>query len=186
MRKVILCSDLEYPRGGAASNYLQYLALALKAAGYQVELLVWKNPEYLSVIEKENGWKGMPIHELPRPSSSNRILHHLKNVQFYPHYFRKAILQLNLQKDDVVFAYTNSVAIFDVLFGLRKKLGIRIAACPVEHFPKESFTPKQYRIYTDYYDRCLPQVDLLFPISKAIRDYLSPSGKPMLPRITPG
>lgn len=180
MRKVILCSDLDYPRGGAASNYLQYLALSLQHAGYQVELMVWKNPEYLSVMEKENGWKGMPIHELPRPSSNNRILHHLMNVQFYPHYFKQSMLRLNLKRGDIVFAYTNSVAIFRVLFGLRKKLGILVAACPVEHFPKENFTPKQYRIYQTYYDGCLPEVDLLFPISKAIRDYLAPSGKPML------
>ncbi len=180
MRKVILCSDLEYPRGGAASNYLQYLALSLQNAGYSVELMVWKNPEYSSRIEAEGGYKGMPIHELPRPSSKNRILHHLKNIQFYPYYLRKAFAKLHLQKGDVVFAYTNSVQIFEVLFGLRKKLGIRIAACPVEHFPKENFTPKQYRIYTRYYDDCLPKVDLLFPISKAIRDYLAPAGKPML------
>ena len=180
MRKVILCSDLDYPRGGAASNYLQYLGLSLQNAGYQVELLVWKNPEYRSAIEAENGWKGMPIHQLPRPHSDNRILHHLKNVQLYPYYFKQAMEKLNLQKGDVVFAYTNSVDIFRVLFGLRKKLGIRIAACPVEHFPKENFTPKQYRIYQSYFDGCLPKVDFLFPISKAIRDYLAPANKPML------
>ncbi|MBQ8382239.1 MAG: glycosyltransferase family 4 protein [Clostridia bacterium] len=180
MRKVILCSDVDYPRGGAASNYLQYLALALQAAGYRVELMVWKNPEYLSRIESEGGWKGMPLHDLPRPESKNRIVHHLMNVQFYPHYLRKAFAKLNLHKGDVVFAYTNSVAIFQMLFGLRKKIGIRIAACPVEHFPKEHFTAKQYRIYQEYYDGCLPKTDLLFPISKAIRDYLAPSGKPMM------
>ena len=122
----------------------------------------------------------MPIHELPRPHSGNRILHHLKNVQLYPYYFKQAIKQLQLQKGDIVFAYTNSVAIFRVLFGLRKKLGIRVAACPVEHFPKENFTPKQYRIYQSYFEGCLPKVDFLFPISKAIRDYLAPANKPML------
>lgn len=180
MRKVILCSDVDYPRGGAASNYLQYLALALQFAGYRVELMIWKNPEYLSKIESEGGWKGMPLHDLPRPESKNRIVHHLMNVQFYPHYLKKSLAALDLKKGDVVFAYTNNVAIFRVLFGLRKKIGIRVAACPVEHFPKEHFTEKQYRAYREYYDGCLPQVDLLFPISKAIRDYLAPAGKPMM------
>ncbi len=181
MRKIILCSDVDYPRGGAASNYLQYLALSLQAAGYPVELVVWKNPAYLARIEAEGGWKGMPIHDLPRPAHKNRILHHLMNVQFYPHYLRQTFAKLDLQKGDVVFAYTNSVAIFDVLFALRKKRGIYVAACPVEHFPRAHFaTEKQHRYYRAYYDGCLPKVDILFPISKAIRDFLTPAKKPML------
>lgn len=180
MRRIVICADSPYPRGNASANYIQYLALSLKEAGYRVEMIVWINPEYADQIQQSGEWKGIPVSPLIIPKSSNRILNHLKKVQFYRYYLRSAFAKLNLTSDDLVIAYSSSVPILRELFRCRQKSGVKIAACPTEHFAEGTFRGKKARAYRQYYETLLPRMDLLFPISKAIRDHLASSRKPML------
>ena len=46
MNRVFICGAFNFPRGGAASNYVQYLGMALKECGYQVHIVSTKNKEY--------------------------------------------------------------------------------------------------------------------------------------------
>lgn len=46
MRRVFICGDLTFPRGGAASNYVQYLGMALSECGFEVHIVTTKNKSF--------------------------------------------------------------------------------------------------------------------------------------------
>ena len=57
MHRVYICGDIRFPRGGAGSNYVQYLGLALMEAGYEVHVVSTVNPEF-----QGDTYKGMKLH----------------------------------------------------------------------------------------------------------------------------
>ena len=59
MNRVFICGAFNFPRGGAASNYVQYFGMALRECGYEVHIVSIRNSEYSSPI-----YKGLIIDEV--------------------------------------------------------------------------------------------------------------------------
>ena len=92
MRRIFLCGFYQFPRGSAASNYVQYFSKALLNAGYEVVLISDRNPveeKYLTLLLNSNpGLKFIPI-ELGR----NKFLHYMQYNYFLGHQIEKILIK---------------------------------------------------------------------------------------------
>ena len=72
MNRVFICGYLNFPRGGAASNYVQNLAKVFLAMGKEVIVITNQNTEYLLADKK---YQGIVIE--PISLKTNKVGHYL-------------------------------------------------------------------------------------------------------------
>ena len=75
-KRLFILSSGYYPRGGATANYLQYLAMSAKEAGYYPTIIAQINPEFAEELElHDNTYQGIKV--LGLTVSGNKILRHI-------------------------------------------------------------------------------------------------------------
>lgn len=167
MDRIFICGELNFPRGGASSNYVQYLGMALKECGYEVHIISKKNPSY-----SETTFKGLIIDEITY--HTDRIRRHIDYATNGEPEIRKCLLRYRLQKGDIVIVYSHTLWLHQAIQTFCRKRGIKVGAAVVEYFPKQELDRRRdylpYRVLTDV---VLPKHDFLFPISTFIEKKLS-------------
>lgn len=132
MKKICICGQASFPRGDAAANYIEYLALALISCGYDVYVLSRGE-------NKANEWDAGQqwyVHKkIKYLNQKNRIVH---KKDYIINYFQEALFvedklkQIDIVQDDIVIIYSINYFYIKKLcqYVLSKKA--KVAICVVE------------------------------------------------------
>ncbi len=180
MRRVIFCGLFSYPRGGAHSNYVQYLALALQAKGYRVEIVSYINEEYSR--SRHFDYRGVSISEISCKNGPE-LLRRLMNGKLFSCTLRKRIKAMHLTKDDVVIP-SDYYPLIKAFLHQKKRSGFKTAGTPLEWFADEDLPVRKAR--NEYKARfsLYHCHDLLFPISRLIAGQFPDVPSMILPIMT--
>ncbi len=172
MHRVYICGDIRFPRGGAGSNYVQYLGLALMDAGYDVHVVSTINPEF-----KENNYKGMLLHAFEyKKIKLIRFLDYHIGAQFR---IKSILMNECLDENDIIILYSHNLFLGYILHSFAKCHRVKIGASVVEYFSEADFARGRHD-YEYKMDKCLntkilTKYDFLLPISHYIRKKFMPT-----------
>lgn len=167
MNRVFICGAFNFPRGGAASNYVQYFGMALKECKYEVHVVTTKNAEY-----NELNYKGLIIDEIKY--RQGRIKHYMDFKTGAKKSTLECLIQKQVVKDDIVLVYSHNLWLHRGVLSFCRKKGIKVGAIVVEYFSKEQFSGKyEYWKYNKLMKTIMPNYDFLLPISTYIEEKLS-------------
>lgn len=176
MKRMYFILDGEFPRNGAITNYIQYLALCAQGAGFATIVLSQRNDEF---VTKENPvYKNIIIKEISL--SKDRFIQRIQLKSGFV-YRRIRVLKDDLiGRQDVVVAVSRNEYFLKALLRLRKKKRFKIVGTVLELFAREDFDGDQgesrYLAYKKILDNYITQYDLVLPISTLIQDYFREKG----------
>lgn len=174
-KRAFICGLVNFPRGGASSNYVQYLAAALQETGYEVIVVTNINPEYRKLAD----YRGFVLEKILIPSNE------LFKKIFYKYTiggrFVKKLSKYQLTENDRVILYTHHSLLAKKVVDYARKCGAKAGICLVECFAADDFAngkfDRQYieeqKIYRIAQEAC----DFIFPISTIIQSRFPESQK---------
>jgi glycosyltransferase involved in cell wall biosynthesis len=166
MRRIIFCGLYFFPRQGAHSNYIQYLADAVKREGYEVEMLCGINKEYSSADEM----RYHDIHVTELYYRGNIFLERLFNGKLWGLRLKRKLKALNLNKEDLII-FSSLLPLTGAINSLKKKYGFKTATTVLEWFDdKDYFSARDAYIGRKQFEMN-SENDLLFPISHKIAEH---------------
>ena len=177
-KRVFICGLLNYPRGSAPANYVQYLGLALTRAGYEVEIISNINPDYEAKQNKIIMDNGIIVSEPCLYSHKRGFKHFL----FWHILGRKGSMKRTLQmrnicKDDYVIVYSAMREVNEAVLELREQVHFKTIGCVAEWFQERDFgSQERWAEYQHYFEKCLPRYDLIFPISRSLEAHFKGLG----------
>lgn len=179
-KRVFICTEHPFPRGSAGANYIQYLALALKAAGFSVRILSTNGRK--AWCEEENEHLFYKDLELIIPDrESNRILRKVENRFFRYRPFCKVLDSFHPGPGDALLVYSSN---YNLVVGLRnyaQKRSMKSIITPVEYFMASSFPGGEkgiaFRRYCRLVEKEIPQFDIILPISNYLAQVYRNFGK---------
>lgn len=178
-KRLFILSSCYYPRGGASANYLQYLAMSAKEAGYYPTIIAPINPEFAEELELHNNtYQGIRV--LGLTVSENKILRHI-SVKRDMIEQKEAILILeNIGNKDIVYVSGANKDTFSHLLRLREKYHFKLTAGVLELFEEKDFECRFRHYYYQRYwytnSNLIPKCDMVFPISTFIKDFYESKG----------
>ena len=113
MRRVFIISNCNFPRGGALSNYIQYLILAIRETSYDTVLLTDINKEYAS--ERQGIPKSFGTI-VPIKISQNRIVKHVQYRYGFASARIKKMKELHISSEDVVIVFGQNNYFYKILY----------------------------------------------------------------------
>ncbi|WP_308638438.1 glycosyltransferase [Paenibacillus silvisoli] len=171
-KRVFLHGLCNYPRGSAKANYMQYLSMALKEAGYDVYLHSNLNDEFQ--LQEQEGvmvYNGVKI--IPFNMYKNKITNYIERRFLRGHNVVNMLKQHNITREDIVVLISPDVRVHHEVLNYKKKIGFKTVSCPLEWFPSSQFkSRREWKENSAYFDRFLHRHDLLFPISTYIENHL--------------
>lgn len=180
MRRVFICSRQRFPRGGAGANYIQYLGLALKEAGFEVVIVTpCGRPECCEQVNDRLVFKGI---EVVIPSQgNNKLLQKLENrcAAWLP--YKRVIEAFRPTGEDIVLLYSSDNALVVGLRRFAANRGMKTVITPVEYYMPSSFPGGEkgmaYKRYCRLVDREIPKFDVVLPISNYLAQVYRERGK---------
>lgn len=167
MHRVFICGAFNFPRGGAASNYIQYFGMALRDCGYEVHVVTTRNREYVGAE-----YKGMIIDAAEY--RSGKIRHYLDFKTGAQKVILNELKQFEVGENDIVIVYSHNLWLHEAVQNHCKKNQIRVGAVVVEYFSENDLKKKwEYKKYDKLTKKILPDYDFLFPISTYIEKKLT-------------
>lgn len=167
MKRIFICGAFNFPRGGASSNYVQYLGMALSACDYEIHIVSTKNKEYRKAIYKE-----LVIEEVTY--RTGKLMHYLDFKTGAKDSILKCLRQNQVGTNDIVLVYSHNIYLHKAIQSYCRKKAIKAGAIVVEYFAREQFKGSfEYRQYNRLMKEIMPQYDFLFPISTYIKEKLS-------------
>lgn len=166
-RKCFICAQVNFPRGNAGANYIQYLGMALKKAGYDVFIL--SNGSYESCEKKDNSYFYKSLEFIIPP--------YIKGIGIFEQYlgwirYKKIIVNEQPTSGDVLVLYSANPYFISGLRSFAHKAGMKVAACVVDYPTKDAFDMKKERRVYHRFRKALeyeiPKCDVIFPISTYI------------------
>ncbi len=178
MRRVFVICRSAFPRGGAIANYLQYLMLALRDAGYKSYLLTGLNREIIKDTKTVVEWKKIKI--CPVLESSNRIVKHFQYKVGFSNEHLTILKKMNVGKSDLVIVFGSNQFFLRRLLKLQEKRKFKIIGSLLEMFEEKDMSgrnpKKEYKNYHSALENIYPQFDAMMPISTYICDYYNKKG----------
>lgn len=176
MSRVFIQVYCNYPHGEASSNYIQNLAKAILAAGYEVILATDINEDYeVSDIISSN----KPITVIPVvPSRDEKESQQQKKKGFYDE--RIGILkEYGITKDDrVIILWLKNEFFLNQLFAFEKEVGFKSICGVLELFAEEDYPTKDKFVQDVHIVReVYLQSDAILSISEYIDQYYINRGK---------
>lgn len=166
LKRAFICGDLTFPRGGASSNYVQYLGMALSECGYETHVISTTNKSYKKLILNK-------IYIDPYIYSQNKIVRY---IEYWAGAGQKIIAILkkyNINSDDIIIMYSQKAILGWTLRRFARRRQIKIGASVVELFEKKDMTCSNfswnYFQYKILIEKEYPKFDFLFPISTYIK-----------------
>ena len=167
MRRILIASVHTFPRGGAAANYLQYLADALTDVGYEVILLACINPEYSS--EETIRFHSFTVKNIWCRSKS-KVYNRMMNGLLFWKRIEWMVSKLNPTAEDVLMLDDSMCY---SAFRIREKTGAKVLGWPLEWFRKEDFESETKAKQDSYFFEREGDKDLIFPISNHIAQHFT-------------
>ena len=178
-RRLFILSSCYYPRGGAVANYLQYLAMSAKEAGYYPTIIAQLNPEFAEELELHNNtYQGIRV--LGLTVSENKILRHISAKRDMVEQKEAILVREKIGNKDIVYVLGADKDVFGHLLRLRKKYHFRLTAGVLELFEEKDFECRFCHYYYQRYwytiSNLIPRCDMVFPISTFIKDFYKSKG----------
>ena len=176
MKRMYFVLDSAFPRDGAISNYIQYLALCAQKSGFATIVLSARNDEF--VAKEKPVYKNIVIKEISL--SRKRLVQKIQLRSGFAYRRIKILKEELIGRQDVVVAVSRNEEFLKALFRLRRKRHFKIVGTVLELFAREDFDGDQgevrYLAYKKILDNYVTQFDLILPISTLIQDYYREKG----------
>lgn len=167
-KRAFICGLVNFPRGGASSNYVQYFGLSLYKADYEVTVISNRNPDY-KVTDR---YGNLAFAEVVIPQ--NVFLKKILYKFVIGHTFVKKLSHYHLNVNDKVILYTHHSLLAEEVIRYAKKRGAKVGICLVECFSADDFksgrADKQYIEEQKIYSLAEKKCDFVFPISSYIQN----------------
>lgn len=178
-KRLFILSSCYYPRGGASANYLQYLAMSAKEAGYYPTIIAPINPEFAEELELHNNtYQGIRV--LGLTVSENKILRHISAKRDMIEQKEAILIRENIGNKDIVYVSGANKDTFSHLLRLREKYHFKLTAGVLELFEEKDFECRFRHYYYQRYwytnSNLIPKCDMVFPISTFIKDFYESKG----------
>ena len=165
MKRAFICGDLTFPRGGASSNYVQYLGMALSECGYEVHVVTTKNRSF-----SDSKINGLYIDEYKY--SDGKVIRYIEFWLGAEKRIKEILEKYNLNYNDIIVTYTQKAVLAYKLRKLAKRKNAKIGGVVVEWFKKRDITTRRLSWYFAQYkylmEKEYKRFDFLFPISTYI------------------
>ena len=180
IKRAIICGYVNFPRGSASANYIQYLSAALIDNGYEVIIISDINK---SELEKKSFFMKKykeKLHLDPIELDSGTWKHFLEFNFMMGIIVQKKIEKYKLNSSDVLISYSSDPFLNHTLIKLSKKYKAKSCACIAEWFSYHEFhhyivNIAFYRYWINFHYE-FPRFQYLFPISTYIEDYYKKKG----------
>ncbi len=176
MRRVFIQVYCKYPHGEASSNYIQNLAKAIVAAGYEVILATDINEDYEieSIISAHK-----PITVIPVVPSRDKIKSQVQKMRGFYDERIGVLKKYRITKDDrVLILWLKSEYFLDRLFAFEKEVGFKSICGVLELFAEEDYPTKEKFIQDAHVVReVYSRADAILSISEYIDQYYRNKGK---------
>ncbi len=166
IRRICIVWPYDYPRGGATSNYVQYLSSALKTAGYDVCLYAFGTGEFAK--QSEFQYRGIKIVNVGY-QGKNRHIKRLMHGRLLPFRMFFRLLKNHAKASDLIITRQESGLDFGAL-AVRSLVHCKTCTCPLEWFPEDMFSSKARSRSSQRAFRRNARHDLIFPISHYIEE----------------
>lgn len=137
--RVFIIGFQHFPRGDAGANYLQYFALALIAAGYEVVVVGKKESGRKSTELEEKEYKG--IRYVNMPGGQSRF----QNMTYDKEFFERLDGKYGFSAEDIYIFYCANYPLFRCFINKKKydrTYFIRVEDLQPEQFKLGRFNPK--------------------------------------------
>lgn len=183
MSTIYICGYLNFPRGSASANYIQYLSMLFHEIGYKVVIISDINKDEMHLndnfVNRNKDW--LELKEVVSfQHNANILIRHI-NVLFYePRGLINKLSEYDLKQGDIIFAYTSNTFIHRAMQKFAKDKDVYAGASVVEWFPRTMYN--KWLINIDYWKTfinfkwILKRYDFLFPISSFINDHFKKFG----------
>ena len=178
-KRLFILSSGCYPRGGATANYLQYLAMSTKEAGYYPTIIAPINPEFAEELELHNNtYQGIRV--LGLTVRENKILRHISAKRDMIEQKEAILVRENISNKDIVYVSGANKDTFSHLLRLREKYHFKLTTGVLELFKEKDFECRFRHYYYQRYwytiSNLIPRCDMVFPISTFIKDFYESKG----------
>ena len=177
MKKAIIYGWLDFPRGSASANYVQYLGLALKEIGYDVYIVSNRAEKCTQVADEFKGLKCVYYW-----IGTGKIRHYIDFNFRRGKIYSDAIKKIGLEPNDLLISYCQSGREFSDQLQYAKKQHAKTIACVTEYFSRDDFiNRREEHLYYQALERFIPEHDYLFPISTFIGEKYPAMKRLLLP-----
>ena len=170
MNRVFICGYFNFPRGGAAANYVQSFAKVFLRLGKNVIVISNINPNI-----KLEGNKYQEIQVENVQLREDKLGHYIDFNFLMGKYFEQILSGLSVDCSDLIIAYSRDSFILNSVLKIGKKVGAKTGVCLVEWFEKKDygkwFRNVEYWKYQISFYRVNLKFDYIFPISTYIEGY---------------
>lgn len=179
-KKVFLCGDFNFPRGSATGNYIQYLALALLEAEFEVIIVSTIESEFhkKNQFKEQIIYKGLVIHNVQISKKKS-----VKNFQLnfmIGSLFEKEINKFEINKNDIIIVSSSLKLLHKSIRKIALENGCKSIACVLEWHEKSFFKyglfDFRYWKYLDTFNNEYRKHTALFPISSYLKNHFDKIG----------
>ena len=170
MNRIFICGYFNFPRGGAAANYVQSLAKVFLTLGKKVIVISNRNP---NVFFTGNEYQGIKVEDVHL--REDKLGHYLDFNFLIGKYYKEKLTKYSVDSSDLLIAYSRDPFILNWVLKTGKKVGAKTGVCLVEWFEKKDYSGWLFNI--DYWKAQIAFYrmnfifDYIFPISTYIEDY---------------
>lgn len=170
MNRVFICGYFNFPRGGAAANYVQSFAKVFLRLGKNVIVISNINPNI-----KLEGNKYQEIQVENVQLREDKLGHYIDFNFLMGKYYEQILSGLSVDCSDLIIAYSRDSFILNSVLKIGKKVGAKTGVCLVEWFEKKDYgkwfrNVEYWKSQISFY-RVNLKFDYIFPISTYIEDY---------------
>ena len=170
MNRVFICGYFNFPRGGAAANYVQSFA--------KVFLRLGKNVIVISNINHNIKLEGNKYQEIQVENvqlREDKLGHYIDFNFLMGKYYEQILSGLSVDCSDLIIAYSRDSFILNSVLKIGKKVGAKTGVCLVEWFEKKDYgkwfrNVEYWKSQISFY-RVNLKFDYIFPISTYIEGY---------------
>ena len=170
MNRVFICGYFNFPRGGAAANYVQSFAKVFLRLGKDVIVISNINPNI-----KLEGNKYQEIQVENVQLREDKLGHYIDFNFLMGKYYEQILSGLSVDCSDLIIAYSRDSFILNSVLKIGKKVGAKTGVCLVEWFEKKDYgkwfrNVEYWKSQISFY-RVNLKFDYIFPISTYIEGY---------------
>lgn len=176
-KKVFIHSSGAFPHGGAQANYVQYLGLICKEAGYTPVMIVRPNVEYINMCSATS-YMGMKV--IPIVASKKEEIHVLQREDGFSKERIHAMVEAGITSGDIVITFHLG---YNRKFHCNiqefcRKVGAKSIVGVLEYFGAEDFTlVEQYENFRITADEIYLKYDGILVVSEKVAKFYKRIGK---------
>lgn len=170
MNRIFICGYFNFPRGGAAANYVQSLAKVFQTLNKKVIIISNRN---LDVNFDGNEYQGIQVEDVRL--REDKLGHYMDFNFLIGSYYKRILLRFSIDSSDIFIAYSRDPLILNAILHVAKSSGSKTGVCLVEWFEKKDYNRwfiniEYWKSQISFYHTNL-RFDYIFPISTYIEDY---------------